>query len=181
MNITVVVMVHTAVTYSGIGLWYYVENRGLDIGSWIFFGSFLAIAQPFDMSFLFMLAGYFIPGSFDGKGPSRFVKDRLFRLGIPLVIYIFVVHPIAVALLHPEVNIFDYVMNGVKTFALLDWTSPLWFVLALMIFTGIYVMARIAWGHLATKPQKIDGMKPLYIRSIGNNYPGFGLINRLSI
>ena len=68
----------------------------MDIGSRIFFGSFLALAQSFDMSFLFMLAGYFIPLSFDVKGPAKFIKDRLYRLGLPLLIYIAIIDPIAV-------------------------------------------------------------------------------------
>jgi surface polysaccharide O-acyltransferase-like enzyme len=144
MIIIIVVMVHTAVTYSSMGMWYYVENKVLDVGSKIFFGSFLSLTQSFDMSLLFMLAGYFIPFSFDMKGPARFIKDRLYRLGIPLLIYIIIIHPIAVKLSHPDVNIIDYFISGLKSLSFLGWSGPMWFVLALMIFTGIYTILRIS-------------------------------------
>ena len=47
------------------------------------------------MGALFLIAGYFTPGSFDRKGPGSFLKDRLLRLGIPLLIWIFVISPIS--------------------------------------------------------------------------------------
>ncbi|MBN2039926.1 MAG: acyltransferase family protein [Spirochaetes bacterium] len=141
--IIIVVMVHTAVTYSGIGSWYYIENRISDSVSGIFFGSFGAIAQSFDMSFFFMLAGYFIPLSFDKKGTGRFIKDRLFRLGVPLLIYMIIIHPVAVKLAHPDLDIIDYTLTGFSTMDILGRTGPLWFVQTLLIFTFAYVLFRI--------------------------------------
>lgn len=142
--IIIVVMVHTAVTYSGIGMWYYVENKDIDIASTIFFGSFLCVAQSFDMSFLFMLAGYFIPFSFDVKGPDRFIKNRLFRLGIPLLFYIILIHPFAVKLAYPNVEIIDFFINGIKSMSFFSWSGPLWFVFLLLLFTIIYMILRIS-------------------------------------
>ena len=37
------------------------------------------------------LAGYFVPGALDRKGVGRFVRDRLVRLGIPLLLFVIVV------------------------------------------------------------------------------------------
>jgi len=45
------------------------------------------------MGALFLLAGYFTPGSFDRKGTGSFLKGRLIRLGIPLLIWIFIFNP----------------------------------------------------------------------------------------
>jgi glucans biosynthesis protein C len=140
--IVMVVLVHTAVTYSGIGSWYYVEKQALSIGSTMVFVSFLVLAQSFDMSFLFMLAGFFIPSSFDAKGPTRFIRERLYRLGIPLLIYIFLLHPLAVKLAYPDLDVMNYYIIGLKSLGFLGWTGPLWFILALIIFTGIYVILR---------------------------------------
>ena len=47
------------------------------------------------MSLLFLIAGYFSPQSLDCKGQRRFVRDRLIRLGLPLVVFYFVLNPIA--------------------------------------------------------------------------------------
>lgn len=43
------------------------------------------------MGLFFLLSGYFIPGSFDRKEAGIFIKDRLRRLGIPLLFMGFVV------------------------------------------------------------------------------------------
>jgi glucan biosynthesis protein C len=34
-----------------------------------------------------LIAGYFTPGSHNRKGAGPFLRDRLVRLGIPLLIY----------------------------------------------------------------------------------------------
>ena len=51
MIIMIVVMVHTGVTYSNMGSWYYYEKTTLEMGAGIFFGIFLSTTQAFDMSF----------------------------------------------------------------------------------------------------------------------------------
>jgi hypothetical protein len=48
---------------------------------------FSAVAQAFYLAFFFMISGYFTPGSYDRKGSWSFLKDRLLRLGIPLLFY----------------------------------------------------------------------------------------------
>ena len=41
------------------------------------------------------MAGYFTPRSYDRKGPWAFLKDKLVRLGIPLVVFWFVINPVS--------------------------------------------------------------------------------------
>ena len=50
---------------------------------------FIDINQAYFMGLLFLISGYFSPQSLDRKGPARFVRDRLIRLGIPLVVAVF--------------------------------------------------------------------------------------------
>ena len=47
----------------------------------------------------FLLAGYFVPRSYERKGLHRFVKDRWSRIGVPLLIFVLVVHVPVVYLL----------------------------------------------------------------------------------
>jgi fucose 4-O-acetylase-like acetyltransferase len=93
------------------------------------------------MSLFFFVSAYFTTISLDKKGRGRFVRDRLKRLGIPLVVYFF--------LLNPSVVYIVLVFSG-KTDAgylrfMLDrgpdlfGSGPMWFVLALIMFTGVYV------------------------------------------
>ena len=94
--ITMIVLLHLAVTYGGAGDWHYqeftMEEAGLLAG--IIFSLFTMTVIGFSVGCFFLIAGYFTPGSCDRKGRRRFLIDRLLRLGIPLVIYIVVFDPI---------------------------------------------------------------------------------------
>jgi glucan biosynthesis protein C len=46
------------------------------------------------MGLLFFIAGYFSPASLDRKGPSHFVRERAFRLGLPVLFYMLLLGPI---------------------------------------------------------------------------------------
>jgi len=143
LRITVIVLVvilHAAVTYSGIGGWYYKENEQVDIFSTLFFAFYLTFTQAYFMSLLFLVSGYFTQRSLLKKGTGKFIKGRLFRLGVPLLIYMFIIHPIAVKLANPDLDILDWYINNIKDLDFLGWTGPLWFVEALLIFNVIYVI-----------------------------------------
>jgi len=51
------------------------------------------MTQAYFMGLLFLIAGYFVPDSFDRKGPARFLRDRAVRLGIPTLIYMLFINP----------------------------------------------------------------------------------------
>ncbi len=91
--IILVILVHLAITYGApVGSWYYHEGQPGMIES-IFYVFFLAVSQSFFMGFFFMISGYFTPGSYDRKGAWPFFKDKLLRLGIPLLFYIVFIDP----------------------------------------------------------------------------------------
>ena len=48
-------------------------------------GPFFAVNASFFMGLFFLVAGYFVPHAYDRKGAAGFFKDRLLRLGVPLV------------------------------------------------------------------------------------------------
>jgi surface polysaccharide O-acyltransferase-like enzyme len=96
------------------------------------------------MGFFLLISAYFVPSSYDRKGAGHFLKDRLIRLGIPLVIYSWIISPLTWVVI-------TYVTQG----QILPWwrylpgfgdavigAGPLWFVEALLIFTVVYVMWR---------------------------------------
>ena len=58
-----VVAFHTTITYSHIGSWYYNAPGNVDIASAVTFFAFEAHCQAFFMGLVFLLAGYFVPGS----------------------------------------------------------------------------------------------------------------------
>ncbi len=49
-------------------------------------GPFFSVNAAFFMGLFFMISAYFLPSSFDRKGPWTFLKDRVLRLGMPVVV-----------------------------------------------------------------------------------------------
>jgi glucan biosynthesis protein C len=80
--ITLVILHHLSVVYAANTPFYYVEptTNGVAILTLVIFQLF---NQAWFMGLFFLISGYFSPSSFDRKGPRQFLKDRLFRLGIP--------------------------------------------------------------------------------------------------
>jgi glucan biosynthesis protein C len=152
LMIVLVVTMHAAVTYSGLGSWYYKEPTQLGMVSLVVFALYQSHLQAFFMGLLFLIAGYFVPGSFDRKGARRFLADRAVRLGFPTLLYALVIHPAIVYYVlgfqrgSPMPSLFYVFRHYVVTFSFLSGTGPLWFTLALLIFTGIYALARLTAG-----------------------------------
>jgi fucose 4-O-acetylase-like acetyltransferase len=155
--IMLVVSMHAAVTYSHLGSWYYMEDRPVGTTDSFVFGTYQVTLQSFFMGFLFFIAGYFVPGAYDSKGPGRFLRDRAFRLGLPLLFFVFILQPVAIyciGLLHGE----DVAPNGftdlysryITSGRWLGGTGPLWFCEALLIFCLGYVGFRMLARPIAT-------------------------------
>nr|HPM26467.1 acyltransferase family protein [Methanothrix sp.] len=128
--------------------------------SFLFFGIFLSFTQAYFMGLLFLIAGYFVPDSYDRKGPARFLRDRAVRLGIPTLIYMLFINPAIeyylLAFQWPEPRpplgqaFMDYVLSG----AILSGSGPMWFALALLIFSAAYAAYRLLTGsRMSPKPE----------------------------
>ena len=137
--IILVVILHAAVTYGGMGGWYYKENEQVDSASTLFFAFYLTFTQAWFMSMLFMVSGYFSQASLVKKGTAKFISGRFKRLGIPLLIFIFLLHPLSVRLAYPDLELLKWYFGGIKEIRFISWTGPLWFVEALLIFSLLYV------------------------------------------
>jgi glucan biosynthesis protein C len=148
--IGLVFLVHMAITYgSPVGSWYYQEGV-LNMPTAVIYVTFLGLVQAFFMGLLFLISGYFTPSSYDRKGSRKFVKDRLIRLGLPMVIF--------VGLLEPIVDYIVAITNGSFQGSFLSYYGTyiifgygiMWFVLALLFFAFAYA----GWRHIQPKPTK---------------------------
>ena len=164
--IMLVLSMHAAVTYSHLGSWYYVEDSPVGPIQAGIFATYQATLQSFFMGFLFFIAGYFVPGAYDKKGPGKFLGDRAFRLGIPLLLYVFILQPVAVycmSLFHgpdtaPQGFLHLY-GRYISTGRWLGGTGPLWFCEALLIFCLGYALFRV-FARMA--PGISEGRKGVY-------------------
>jgi len=160
--ISLVIMLHVSVTYGGEGSWYYKEGQA-DIITSIVLTVHNAINQSFFMGFLFLISGYFTAASYDRKGPRRFLKDRLLRLGIPMLCYDFFIQPLLsyplmrVGVQESSGSYFDFLVSYYSRFHI--GTGPLWFVESLLIFAVFYVLWRVLVRPMAS-PGQSDGKIP---------------------
>ena len=148
--LTVLVIAHhVAIAYGGSGSWYWREEPNASQPLLLMFN---AVNQSFFMGFFFLLAGYYTPPSFERKGTARFLADRAVRLGVPLLVYFFLLHPLTVALARTGSGKplwsgwWDAIRRG--TFG----PGPLWFAEALLLFAGGYVI----WRKTRRNPVVID-------------------------
>ncbi len=124
---------HSAIAFGASGGWYYISNEtttGLTKG---LLSASMGIDQAYFMSLFFFISAYLMPFSYDRKGGKSFIYDRLNRLGIPLLIYSFLINPLLVY----EI----YGRWGEPGF------GPMWFVFTLLIFELSYAVYR----HFCTK------------------------------
>jgi glucans biosynthesis protein C len=155
--IVFVVIMHLNVTYSGLGKWYYKEGGRLDSFSSILFGLYASFTQAYFMGLLFFIAGYFAVRSYDEKGFGHFIKARLIRLGIPTLIFMLILNPVTIFLVrnfnnsNPSSKSETY-LEYITTFKIMGGSGPLWFALALLIFSMIYALCRFFFE----KPQSAD-------------------------
>jgi glucan biosynthesis protein C len=92
--IVFVLSMHACDTYSPFGNWYYVDRQTTSFGTTLFFGAYQSFLQAFFMAVLFFIAGYFSAAAYDRKGFSQFVRDRSVRLGLPTLLFMFVIGPL---------------------------------------------------------------------------------------
>jgi len=160
--IAMVVLMHTCVTYSGQGSWFYLEKTAQDVASVLVFGIYQSFAQAFFMGLLFFVAGIMIPVSYDRKGFLRFVADRTVRLGVPSLVFMLVLDPLLTVIRRLAAGTMDWTefFRGYTGFVLsgrfLSSSGPLWFAVALLAFSVVYAVVRLiaglARGQAAQRP-----------------------------
>jgi glucan biosynthesis protein C len=165
--VILVVLHHLALVYGGIPPFYYFEPPTNDPLAGLIALVFVLFNQAWFMGAFFLLAGYFTPSSYDRKGPGSFLKDRLLRLGIPIILFMFVLSPISML----GVYLMPASLTGITT--PLTWQAyphllglgPLWFVAMLLVFDFGYA----AWRWLTRNrpsPSMGESSLPSYL-SIG--------------
>jgi len=146
-----VVVMHSNVTYSGLGGWYYVEGNAtnLDSFSLVIFGLYGSFTQAWFMGILFFIAAYFAARSLAKHGASSFVRERFFRLGVPVLFYMAVIAPAITFWLVRSKDMMIGMSFGeayLQYLASGRWagsTGPLWFAEVLLFFCLMYTVLRL--------------------------------------
>ena len=140
--ITLLVLVHHSVlnyTYFGNG----------DRMRWLGFDLVVLFNDSFFMACMFFISGLFVHGSLLRNGPARFLRRRAWRLGVPFLLSIFVLMPIAyyptfLRYHLPGTTDFNFLHFWWRTLTVGPWPSgPAWFLWVLLVLDA---MAALIWS-----------------------------------
>ncbi|MEU4360428.1 acyltransferase [Promicromonospora sp. NPDC023987] len=155
--LTVLVLAHhSALTYGALPLWYWTEPSTSPSGVALML--LVVVNQLYFMGFFFLLSGLFVPGSVDRKGPGAFARDRLVRLGIPLVAFWLVARPV--------LHLPEWPERSAEGESLLHFwftvgdAGPLWFLEVLLVMSLVYAAFRALRTRLAARSGVVDAVLP---------------------
>jgi len=173
-----VIFHHSAIAFGALGGWYYVSPNSTSGIIQMILSAFMAIDQAYFMSFFFFISALLMPDSFDRKGMGPFLKDRWIRLGIPLAMYVLLLHPTLIYLIHqyldkPTGSWIQFVWLIVSNYA---GSGPMWFVLTLLLFETVYALYR----HFSKRSgQRKNGPLPngstILLFILGSGFLAFGI------
>jgi glucans biosynthesis protein C len=177
--ISYVIIGHISVSYGAVGggNWYYIETTG-DLLTKAVLYLVDMFAYSFLMAMFIFIAGYFTPASFERKGPKRFLLERLSRLFIPLVVFYFLIGPLAryVSMLAKGhtgslAGFFENMYASGKY----GYMGVMWFVALILFFTMAYAFFRTLFpeGINLKLPQKFPSNRSILVFVLGLSLASF--------
>jgi hypothetical protein len=133
-----VVLIHSGISYGAAGGWMFSEQHDV---TWlkVLATCIGAFSQSFVLGAFFFVSAYFLPRSLEKKGPARFFLDRVLKLGIPYLLYYFLIMPALITMA-------ERAKGRAVPFGPYFDSGPLWFIEALFIFTLVYLVVRLIRG-----------------------------------
>jgi peptidoglycan/LPS O-acetylase OafA/YrhL len=129
-----VVLYHSAINYSYFG-------QGGDHMQWIGFDLVALFNDSYFMSCMFFISGLFVPASLARQSAANYLARRAFRLGVPYLVSILVIMPIAYYRYYIAENDFTTVWWRMVTVG--PWPSgSAWF---LGVLLGFDAVAALLW------------------------------------
>ena len=152
--LTVLVLAHhCALTYGALPIWYWTEPS--ESLSGLALMVFVVANQFWFMGFFFLLSGLFVPGSVDRKGPGAFARDRLVRLGVPLVAFWLLARPVLSLPSWPERR--DQGESFLQFWFSVGDPGPMWFVEVLLVMSLAYAAFRALRARSAARSAALSG------------------------
>ncbi|HEY2248685.1 MAG TPA: acyltransferase [Bradyrhizobium sp.] len=151
-----VVLYHAVINYTHFGI-------GGDRMRWLGFDLVVLFCDSFFMACMFFISGLFVHDSLARRGASNYLIHRAFRVGLPFLISIFMLMPIAYyRYYHLEFDFPHYYAHMVTTG---PWSAgSAWFLWVLLVFDAIAAaIFAVAPRAIAALGLAVDGVrdKPL--------------------
>ncbi len=134
----------TLIAYGGVGLWYYTSTDRFTGTALITVNTIKTINLSFLASLFFLISAMFAHQSYKRYGFKTFVKKRVKRLGIPLVLYTLVFHPLVVYFIARSHGMSANMMTFIQEQLTTKFSfGPFWFVAALLVFELGYAFYKL--------------------------------------
>jgi peptidoglycan/LPS O-acetylase OafA/YrhL len=139
--ILLVLLHHSVINYTYFG-------HG-DFMRWLGFDLIVLFNDSFFMAFMFFISGLFVRDSLVRKGAAIFLRDRVWRLGVPFLLSVVVLMPIAyyptfLRYHLPGTTDFNFLHFWWRTLTVGPWPSgPAWFLWVLLALDA--VAAAVWW------------------------------------
>ena len=131
----------------------------------IFSDSLVFLIHSFRMPIFFLVAGFFGAMLFYERSPLRMIKNRISRIALPFIVFLFLLWPITVfafeytsAVFSRQENPFEMALESfasISTF-LPKTTSHLWFLYYLSLITGATVVLGLLLKNIGRLTKKIS-------------------------
>ena len=159
------------------GAWVYTDPGN----SVMWLRNFMAVNATFFMGLFFLISGYFIPRSFEGRTTGTFILQKLKRLMIPVLFILAVVVPayFYLAMTFRKANTDDFFTFYVKTYigdGLLSYEHG-WYMVHLFLYSIVYALVM-----LLTKKRELPFFKRinlLHILGLGALIGGISYLVRM--
>ncbi len=131
----------------------------VDEATWVGFDLMAGFNDTFFMPLMFLISGLFVWPSLRRKGTGLFLRDRLIRLGVPFVVGVLLLMPLAY---YPAQLTVERTHGGNTSWwtfwsdmagSGFDTAGPLWFVWVLMVFAVVVAGLRTLFGRTEAGPQ----------------------------
>lgn len=178
--ISLVIALHTAIVYGALGDWTYVDPAGNELSA-ILLTIITTLVQAFSLGLYFFISGYFTPGSYDRKGITRFWKERLLRLALPMAVYTWVLSSLTqyyAALGYGKETTGSFWAFFRQNFLNGADEGPTWFIFALLLFTIGYTLWR--WISASIDREKLAWIRHMDVPN-KKQILGFGLVVALGM
>jgi surface polysaccharide O-acyltransferase-like enzyme len=141
--IAVVIAHHAGQAYGPGAADWAVDDAAMSV--WL--DAFFRVNAAFGMGLMFLLAGYFVPRSYDRKGARLFLSERWKRIGIPMALLILIIHlPAAYFTEEANLSLSGFIRSLYDT-GLKTPYFHLWFLGHLLLYSAGYVLLRRYTEH----------------------------------
>lgn len=189
--LAVLVIFHHAAAIAGLDPFSFNLPRVIQSGQYQYetLGRFQSANQGFFMGLFFFISAYFVVPSYNKKGKRYFLRDKLKRLGIPVLWTVFIIDPVVGYLsddssfVQSLQNTFHFYGETLKSFNMV--LGATWFCWTLIVFNIGYIIYRSASplkveaNHFGGNLPSLSAIILFATIMIPFDYLGLELMNRL--